>query len=35
MYLFVNVTNMVVNSNTVHYMCTEIIICESDTSPEM
>ena len=35
MYLFVNVTNMVVNSDTVHYMCTEIIICESDISPEM
>ena len=35
MYLFVNATNMVVNSNTVNYMCTEIIICESDTSTEM
>ena len=35
MYLFGNATNMVVNSNTVHYMHTEIIICEYDMSPEM
>ena len=35
MYLFVNATNMVVNSKTVHYMCTQDIISKSDMSPEM
>ena len=35
MYLFVNATNMVVNSITVHYMYMEVIICELDMSPEM
>ena len=35
MSVFVNKTNMVVNSDTVHYMCMEIIICQSDMSPEI
>ena len=32
--LFVNITTMVVNSYTVLYMCMEVIICQSDRSPE-
>ena len=35
MSVFVNTTNMVVNSDTVLYMCVEVIICQSDMSPEM
>ena len=32
--LFVNTTAMVVNSYTVPYMCMEVIIYQSDRSPE-
>ena len=34
-FLYVNMTNVVVNSDTVLYMCMEVIICQSDMSPEM
>ena len=33
--VFVNATNIVVNSDTVCYMCMEIIVCQSDMSPEL
>ena len=33
--VFVNMTNMVVNRDTALYMCMEVIICQSDVSPEM
>ena len=32
--VFVNTTAMVVNSYTILYMCMEVIICQSDRSPE-
>ena len=32
--VFVNTTAMVVNSDTILYMCIEVIICQSDRSPE-
>ena len=32
--VLVNTTAMVVNSYTVLYMCVEVIICQSDSSPE-
>ena len=32
--VFVNTTTMVVNSYTVLYLCVEVIICQSDRSPE-
>ena len=35
MSVFVNMTNMVVNSDTAFYMCMEVIICQSDMSPDM
>ena len=35
MSVFVNMTNMVVNSDTVLYMYMEVIICQYDMSPEM
>ena len=34
MSVFVNTTNMVVNSDTVLYMCMKVIICQSDMSPK-
>ena len=35
MSVFVNTTNLVVNSDIVLYMCMEVISCKSDMSPEM
>ena len=32
--VFVNTTAMVVNAYTILYMCMEVIICQSDRSPE-
>ena len=32
--VFVNTTDMVVNNYTVLYMCVEVIICQSDSSPQ-
>ena len=32
--VFVNTTHMVVNSDTIVYMCMEVIICQSERSPE-
>ena len=32
---FVNMTNIIVKSYTVLYMCVEVIICQSDRLPEI
>ena len=33
--VFVNMTNIIVKSYTVQYMCMEVIICQSERSPEI
>ena len=33
--VFVNMTNIIVKSYAVQYMCMEVIICQSERSPEI
>ena len=33
--VFVNMTNIIVKSYTVLYMCMEVMMCQSERSPEM
>ena len=35
MSVFVNITNIIVQSYAVQYMCMEVIICHSERSPEI